>query len=50
MRERLRELEGSLEIESDGRGTSMRATVPLYAMGRSIQSGDCGQANEAAQA
>jgi len=50
MRERLRELEGNLEIESDSRGTSMRAKVPLYAMGRSIQSGDCGQANEAAQA
>src|SRR6202451_3583080 len=31
MRERLHELDGKLEIESDGRGTSMRATVPLYA-------------------
>jgi signal transduction histidine kinase len=50
MRERLRELEGNLEIESNSGGTSMRATVPLYAIGRSIQSGDCGQANEAAQA
>ena len=30
MRERLHELNGTLEIESDGRGTSMRATVPLY--------------------
>lgn len=29
MRERLHELNGRLEIESDGRGTSMRATVPL---------------------
>ncbi|MGO8794914.1 MAG: sensor histidine kinase [Candidatus Sulfotelmatobacter sp.] len=29
MRERLHELDGRLEIESDGRGTSMRATVPL---------------------
>jgi two-component system, NarL family, sensor kinase len=30
MRERLHELDGKLEIESDGSGTSMRATVPLY--------------------
>jgi two-component system, NarL family, sensor kinase len=29
MRERLHELNGKLEIESDARGTSMRATVPL---------------------
>ena len=29
MRERLNELNGRLEIESDGRGTSIRATVPL---------------------
>jgi signal transduction histidine kinase len=29
MRERLHELNGRLEIESDARGTSMRATVPL---------------------
>jgi two-component system, NarL family, sensor kinase len=32
MRERLHELNGKLEIESDGNGTSMRAVVPLYAM------------------
>jgi two-component system NarL family sensor kinase len=32
MRERLRELNGKLEIESDGYGTNMRAVVPLYAM------------------
>jgi two-component system NarL family sensor kinase len=30
MRERLHELNGRLEIESDGCGTSMRATVPLH--------------------
>jgi signal transduction histidine kinase len=30
MRERLCELNGKLEIESDGRGTSLRAIVPLY--------------------
>jgi two-component system NarL family sensor kinase len=29
MRERLHELNGRLDIESDGRGTNMRATVPL---------------------
>jgi signal transduction histidine kinase len=29
MRERLQELNGRLDIESDARGTSMRATVPL---------------------
>ena len=29
MRERLNELNGTLEIESDGRGTGIRATVPL---------------------
>jgi len=32
MRERLRELNGKLEIESDEYGTNMRAIVPLYAM------------------
>ena len=31
MRERLHELNGKLEIDSDSRGTSMRATVPLGA-------------------
>jgi two-component system NarL family sensor kinase len=30
MRERLRELNGNLEINSDGFGTSLRATVPLF--------------------
>ena len=50
MRERLNELNGNLEIESDSRGTSMRATVPLYAMAGPAQLGNCGRANEAAQA
>src|SRR5579862_2068456 len=36
MRERLHELNGSLDIESDGRGTRMRATVPLSAMPREV--------------
>ena len=43
MRERLQELNGSLEIESDGSGTSMRATVPLYAPGLSAHLGACGE-------
>jgi two-component system, NarL family, sensor kinase len=30
MRERLRELDGNLEINSDGSGTSLRAIVPLF--------------------
>jgi len=42
MRERLRELTGKLEIESDGQGTSVRATVPLYAVARPPL-GDYGQ-------
>ena len=42
MRERLRELNGKLEIESDGHGTTMRAVVPRYAIAPS-QIGDYGQ-------
>jgi signal transduction histidine kinase len=34
MRERLHELDGTLEIESDSHGTRVRATVPLRAMAR----------------
>ena len=48
MRERLRELNGNLEIESDGRGTSMRATVPLYHSAASVE--DCGRIGESARA
>jgi signal transduction histidine kinase len=38
MRERLHQLNGKLEIESDGHGTSMRATLPLHvnALTRSV--------------
>jgi signal transduction histidine kinase len=43
MRERLNELNGNLEIESNGHGTSLRAVVPLPAMVRSAQRRDCGQ-------
>ena len=38
MRERLHELNGRLDIESDGRGTSMRATVPLALRTLSVES------------
>ncbi len=41
MRERLHELNGTLEMESDGSGTSMRATVPLYAPVLSAQLVTC---------
>ena len=36
MRERLHELNGSLEIQSDDRGTSIRATVPLSLIALSV--------------
>ena len=41
MRERLNELNGKLEIESDGHGTSMRAIVPLPAIARSAETRGC---------
>jgi two-component system NarL family sensor kinase len=49
MRERLHELNGKLEIESDENGTSMRAVVPLYAMipsqvGNYVEIAACAQA------
>src|ERR1700735_4038149 len=45
MRERMLELNGTLELESDGdgKGTTMRAVVPLFAASRSGQLGDCAQ-------
>src|SRR6202043_3657280 len=45
MRERLHELNGKLEIESDGQGTTMRALVPLSAIPLSGHLGDCVPAN-----
>jgi anti-sigma regulatory factor (Ser/Thr protein kinase) len=42
MRERMRELDGKLEMESDGRGTTMRAVVPTSDIAPSGQFGDCG--------
>jgi len=48
MRERVHELNGRLEIDSDGRGTMMRAIVPLDARSLSVQLGtrgdDCASA------
>jgi two-component system NarL family sensor kinase len=43
MRERLLEMNGRLEIESDGNGTTIRAVVPLYPVGRPGHSDDSGQ-------
>jgi two-component system NarL family sensor kinase len=39
MRERLRELNGELQVESDSSGTRLRATVPLYAASTPFQYG-----------
>jgi len=50
MRERLHELDGKLEIESDGRGTSMRATVPIYATSLPSQWAGCSELGASAQA
>jgi two-component system NarL family sensor kinase len=44
MRERLHEMNGALEMESDAQGTSMRAILPLHAIARSDRSEDCDQA------
>ena len=38
MRARLRQFGGNLEIESDERGTSLRAFIPVYALGASVSS------------
>jgi two-component system, NarL family, sensor kinase len=46
MRERLRELNGQLEIESDSTGTNVRATVPHHAIARLAPAGDCGRVTE----
>ncbi len=45
MRERMNELNGKLEIESDGHGTTMRAIVPLPPATPSRQFADFGQTN-----
>jgi hypothetical protein len=41
MRERLNELNCTLEIESDGHGTSMRAIVPLPSIARAAEDKEC---------
>jgi signal transduction histidine kinase len=43
MRERIHELNGELQIESDGHGTTLRAIVPRPARSRSDQLGDGAQ-------
>lgn len=43
MRERLSELNGKLEIESNSHGTSLRAIVPLPVIARPAQRRDCRQ-------
>jgi signal transduction histidine kinase len=41
MRERMNELNGTLDIESNACGTSMRATVPLYVLPHAVPPGTC---------
>jgi two-component system, NarL family, sensor kinase len=43
MRERMHELNGTLEIQSDGCGTNLRATVPLFAMPHPVPVGTLGE-------
>jgi two-component system, NarL family, sensor kinase len=50
MRERLHQLNGKLEIESDGHGTSMRATLPLHVTPLQGPFGDCVQTGVSAAA
>jgi signal transduction histidine kinase len=45
MRERMHELNGQLEMESDSHGTTMRAVVPFSTKSRSVEVGGCMQAN-----
>jgi two-component system, NarL family, sensor kinase len=50
MRERLHELNGTLEIESDRCGTSLRATVPLHVTSPQVQLPGCREIGACAQA
>jgi signal transduction histidine kinase len=50
MRERLNELNGTLELESDGHGTTVRAIVPLPTTIPCVQARDCGQVSQFASA
>jgi two-component system NarL family sensor kinase len=49
MRERLNELNGTLEIESNGHGTTMRATVPLNPVSSLFLVNNCGAIGASAQ-
>ncbi|MGD1081365.1 MAG: sensor histidine kinase [Candidatus Sulfotelmatobacter sp.] len=49
MRERIHELSGELQIESDGHGTTLRAIVPRPARARSDQLGDGAQGMHAVE-
>ena len=44
MRERLRELEGRLEVESDSSGTLIRAVIPILESAGAMKSGSVAQA------
>jgi two-component system NarL family sensor kinase len=50
MRERLNELNGRLELESDSHGTTVRAIVPLPTTMPYLQARDCGQVSQCASA
>jgi two-component system NarL family sensor kinase len=50
MRERLRELNGQLEMDSNGQGTSVRATIPLYGITPGLQFGDYSEIADYSQA
>jgi two-component system, NarL family, sensor kinase len=50
MRERLNELNGRLELESDGHGTNVRAIVPLPMTMPYLQARDFGQVSQCASA
>jgi signal transduction histidine kinase len=50
MRERVTELNGTFEIQSDAQGTSLRAIVPVPALVRPVQPIDFGQVHLSAQA
>jgi len=49
MRERMHELNGKMEMESDGHGTTVRATVPLFAMSPPCQPGALEAASSSAR-
>ena len=50
MRERLNELNGRLELESDGHGTTVRAIVSIHITMPYVQARDCAQVSQCASA